>query len=266
MDFRKDVLVIGQSGSGALQIVAGGEVRADYSLLGKYYGSSGTATVTGAGSKWVLTKNDTVGNDNTGLLRLGYNATLHISNQGLVAPEGGLSIGTYNSEEAYVSITTGGQLALFGEADDSIDEFLDLVAGTDAIRYWSTELNDWAHITEATYGDDYTLEYLTSGGLAGYTVLTVGTPTTPGDFNGDGLVNLADYTVWRDHFGATDESSIGFAGDGLAGVDLADYDLWKANFAAGDSGNIPPALVPEPSAMLLSLAALLGWGGLARRV
>ncbi|MEX2169159.1 MAG: PEP-CTERM sorting domain-containing protein [Pirellulales bacterium] len=68
-----------------------------------------------------------------------------------------------------------------------------------------------------------------------------------GDYNGDGTVNAADYTVWRDG-GSPDSSQAG-------------YNLWKANF-----GNPPGAgnssAVPEPaSAMLLLLGlAILGYG------
>jgi hypothetical protein len=51
-----------------------------------------------------------------------------------------------------------------------------------------------------------------------------------GDFNRNGIVDAADYTVWRDNFGATDESSLNGNGDGIDGVESSDYELWKANF------------------------------------
>ena len=67
-------------------------------------------------------------------------------------------------------------LALFGKAKNSLVEFFDLIDGTDAIRYWDDGIADWADIMGATYGDDYTLSYLTEGELTGYTLLTVGVP------------------------------------------------------------------------------------------
>lgn len=79
-----------------------------------------------------------------------------------------------------------------------------------------------------------------------------------GDFNGDGMVDVADYTVWRDNLGAGDESSLNGAGDGLNGVDIEDYNLWKTNFG------LPAATlssVPEPGALSLLLAgAMLALG------
>lgn len=79
---------------------------------------------------------------------------------------------------------------------------------------------------------------------------------SPGDFDGNGLVDARDYTVWRDHLGAADESSIMGNGDGANGVDAADYLLWKNNFGAAGSGALAGA-VPEPaSAGLLALGML----------
>lgn len=55
-----------------------------------------------------------------------------------------------------------------------------------------------------------------------------------GDFNGDGVVDAADYTVWRDN-----ES--GQFGPG-------DYATWSQNYGATAS---PAAVVPEPGSLLL---------------
>ncbi len=61
-----------------------------------------------------------------------------------------------------------------------------------------------------------------------------------GDFNDDGFVDAADYTVWRDGLGTTYQPS--------------DYDVWAANYGAGVPANAPAAAsigVPEPSGALL---------------
>ncbi|QDU56856.1 PEP-CTERM motif protein [Aeoliella mucimassa] len=60
-----------------------------------------------------------------------------------------------------------------------------------------------------------------------------GAGSTTGDYNGDGSVNLADYTIWRDSLGSTG-TDLDADGNGDQVVDSADYTLWKDNF--GDTG------------------------------
>ncbi|WP_425395116.1 PEP-CTERM sorting domain-containing protein [Aeoliella sp.] len=83
-----------------------------------------------------------------------------------------------------------------------------------------------------------------------------------GDFNDDGIVNLADYTVWRNNLGGP-ESALNGNGvntGGSAGVvDQADYAAWKSNFGNTSGAGALQTLstnVPEPgTATLLVLAA-----------
>ena len=164
---NSSTLYVGGYGSGSLTVADGGEVGSGYAYLGHYSGSTGTATVTGAGSKW-NSSDLVVGRYGSG--------TLYVESGALVSVGRRLTIDYNDNNESFINLATGGMLAIYGEADGSIYEFLDLVLGTDAIRYWDASLNGWASIADATYGDDFTLEYLTSGELAGYTKLTVFTP------------------------------------------------------------------------------------------
>jgi hypothetical protein len=61
-----------------------------------------------------------------------------------------------------------------------------------------------------------------------------------GDFNGDGIVDAADYVVWRKTPGTP-----------------ADYDVWKTTFGenVGGGSNASTA-VPEPAAWLLASLGL----------
>ncbi|QDT68756.1 hypothetical protein MalM25_16810 [Planctomycetes bacterium MalM25] len=68
-----------------------------------------------------------------------------------------------------------------------------------------------------------------------------------GDFNGDGIVNAADYTVWRDHLGADESSLAPGTGDGSGTVDQGDYALWHAGF--GNFGSVSSTTVPEVSSL-----------------
>ncbi|MGL4512525.1 MAG: family 16 glycosylhydrolase [Lacipirellulaceae bacterium] len=78
-------------------------------------------------------------------------------------------------------------------------------------------------------------------------------PALLGDFNGDGAVNAADFTLWRDSLGSTTELAADANGDGVVGP--SDYNLWSQSF-----GDTAAALsIPEPTALatvLVSIALL----------
>ncbi len=81
-----------------------------------------------------------------------------------------------------------------------------------------------------------------------------------GDYNGNGTVDAADYTFFRDNLGS-DSAVLNGNGSGAATVVQADYDLWKQNF--GSSGTGSSAAVPEPSSLALML--LIGHAAIALR-
>jgi hypothetical protein len=90
-------------------------------------------------------------------------------------------------------------------------------------------------------------------------------PTPTGDYNGNGVVDAADYVVWRDTLEQV-VTPAGASADGNANgtVDQTDYDFWQARF-----GNAVPAAsgassVPEPAAVLLVFASLPIFGGCRR--
>ncbi|MGL4512628.1 MAG: hypothetical protein ACRCT8_06010 [Lacipirellulaceae bacterium] len=105
-------------------------------------------------------------------------------------------------------------------------------------------------------------------------------PVAPaGDYNDDGAVNAADYTVWRDSLGATVASGAGADGNSNGVIDQADYDTWVSTYGqvatAGttfDPFNASYVIIdnvvvsriasvgaiPEPSAAVLALLAAAG--------
>jgi hypothetical protein len=92
--------------------------------------------------------------------------------------------------------------------------------------------------------------------VAGTVTLEV-SPFTPtgvlGDYNNNGIVDAPDYVVWRDM-----PATLSNEGASPGIVDQADYDFWRARFGAtSGSGAALSAAVPEPSATMLALWALL---------
>jgi hypothetical protein len=89
-------------------------------------------------------------------------------------------------------------------------------------------------------------------------VLALSPAGIPGDYNNDGIVDAADYVVFRKNEGTP--SSL--ANDPIGGViGQGQYDQWRAHFsesAIGSSANAN-SNVPEPSAfaMLIMAAAVV---------
>lgn len=88
-------------------------------------------------------------------------------------------------------------------------------------------------------------------------IFSVGSATggLDGDYNGDGLVNAADYTVWRDTLNSTTDLRADGNGnnviDGPTGAGN-DYEIWTTNYGA----SAPPVVaVPEPVSVLFAAIA-----------
>lgn len=83
----------------------------------------------------------------------------------------------------------------------------------------------------------------------------------PGDYNNDGLVNLADFMVWRDTLGSVG-NGLAADGNGSGAVDGGDYDVWKQHFGTPTAASAvidTAAAVPEPNTFVLILATFVGW-------
>ena len=97
-------------------------------------------------------------------------------------------------------------------------------------------------------------------------VLSVGSVVggLAGDYNGNGTVDAADYTIFRDNLGS-DSAVLGGNGSGAATVVQADYLRWKQNFGSSGTGSGSSAAVPEPASVWGWLVGVLGCWGLFRR-
>jgi hypothetical protein len=113
--------------------------------------------------------------------------------------------------------------------------------------------------TSGPYVTENTLVYLKAdpSGQAGFYLLDLSATDTTGDYNSDGVVDAADYTVWRDTLGQ-DGPNLAADGDGNEVVDAEDYAVWKTNFGQGGSAGaqMQPTSVPEPAAWTMVLIGL----------
>jgi hypothetical protein len=89
----------------------------------------------------------------------------------------------------------------------------------------------------------------------------------PGDYNGDMVVDAADYTVWRNNLNTDfDLNGNGDETGSSAGVvDEADYAYWRANYGSAGSGGggVSSIAAPEPSSaisLLFAIAIAIGSG------
>ena len=174
---------------------------------------------------------------------------------------------------------TAGELLATGESDFfdgalqhpvGFDEFGELVTG----EVW-TGTNNVGSMTSNTCGDWVN----NSGGVLGTIGLaeSSATPFSGGgvrpcnlsarlygvsplsivpiraDVNGDGVVDAADYTLWRDSAGQSGAGLAADANDDEA-VDATDYQVWTLDYGADSLGS----QVPEPSGA--ALVALLSAG------
>lgn len=81
----------------------------------------------------------------------------------------------------------------------------------------------------------------------------------PGDYNGDFVVDMKDYTVWRDNLGAPEGTLPADIDGGVIGE--AQYLTWRDNFGSSLNGSLQSTAIPEPAAFCLAImgAACLRW-------
>lgn len=158
-------LYVSAVGNGRLNVTSGAEVSVGALAYSATDSStvSGYITVDGAGSKLLY---------NAGF-SLAYRgiSTLTISDEGLVAVGGTMTMAANATGVALVQMKTGGQLALEGSANN-LTGFYGLISGTDneEFQYWTGSA--WSDLANGTKGTDYGFT-AGSGDLSGYTVLTV---------------------------------------------------------------------------------------------
>jgi len=127
-----------------------------------------------------------------------------------------------------------------------------------AIHVWNWDMpggtNNWAqnpNITSGLVGDNV----VGARALRDFALNFV--EPLAGDYNRDGVVSAADYTVWRNTLGEFVNNLSGADGSNNGVIDQDDYDVWKTNFGATLGGG-SVASVPEPESIVLAPVVLIG--------
>jgi hypothetical protein len=155
------------------------------------------------------------------------------------------------SDTQFDTVVVTGALALGGS--------LDVVLLGD----YSPESGSWQIATAGSFDGAFASVtdgfYVQQVGTA--LMLMVGAaPALAGDYNGNGVVDAADYTFWRDRLGqnVTLPNSDPMDDDGV--VTQAEYTFWKSRFGAtlgAGSGQIDASAVPEPASLVLAAGAAM---------
>ncbi len=94
---------------------------------------------------------------------------------------------------------------------------------SDELSFYAASAH-FADLTQGTSG--------AAGGL-GMQLAPRGLPNVlrgPGDYNGNGVNDIGDYTLWRDTLGDTVANGADADGDASGTIDAGDYDAWANNF------------------------------------
>ncbi|MEX2168640.1 MAG: autotransporter-associated beta strand repeat-containing protein [Pirellulales bacterium] len=173
---------------------------------------------------------------NNGIVAPGNSpGTLHITGNYTQNAEGTLKI-ELASPTSFDRLAVTGNMALGGTLEISlIDGFMPSADQTFDILSWGSLVGAFSSVIVPTQeGLAWDTSQLSTG------VISVEVSGLPGDYNQNGIVDAADYTVWRD-----------------TGGTQTGYDTWHANFGATlGSGANEAAAIPEPATSTLLLIAL----------
>jgi hypothetical protein len=91
--------------------------------------------------------------------------------------------------------------------------------------------------------------------------VNLSTPSPTGDYNGNNVVDAADYAVWRKTLGGTaSPAGSGADGDSSGTIGPGDYTYWRARFGnPAGSGSLGEGSIPEPATVQLGCLMLLAW-------
>lgn len=168
-----------------------------------------------------------------------------------------MELGGTTPGSGYDQIHVAGQLSIGGVlAVSLINGFLPGAGASFNILDWGTLSGTFSSLQLPALPDSYTWD---TSQLYTTGILSVTSGGVPGDYNNNGLVDGADYTLWREGGPLANEA------DTPGVVDDADYTQWRARFGNTSGSGLGGGSVPEPAGATLLLCGMLGAAVFRRR-
>jgi cyclophilin family peptidyl-prolyl cis-trans isomerase len=213
----------------------------------------------------------TIGNGRTLGIREGTNLTRTLINRGTVAP--GLQLGsiTVASYQQFFDGTLDIQLrktSTFSDHDRINVTDTAFLAGKLDVSFLSQYMpsagDSFTVLSAASIVGGFNsleLPQLTPGLVWRYSqsATAVMLSVALADYNRNGVVDVADYVLWRNTQNTSVSPSTGADGNGDGLVNNLDYVIWRSNFGnrsgiAAGTGSLIAAALPEPSTFFIAVA------------
>jgi hypothetical protein len=165
-------------------------------------------------------------------------------------------VGASGNDNRLAEANFAGTTTLAAGASLSLGTAYDVLQGAEDLlfRFAGASLGDpLAPGAYAPFGQPHVFD-----GVVRY--VGAGPAALPGDFNGDNIVDAADYTVWRDNLGAANEAAFASGTGSGGGIDATDYALWRTHFGQSLASALEtsPTAVPEPKTLCMALLLASG--------
>jgi hypothetical protein len=181
------------------------------------------------------------------------------SDQALTAWETHVSGSSFFGQNAYNLY--GGPVPLYTENQD----LAHWAQGTSSVVYGTSLAQETAMDPDLANGTRRRFTELDAAAMKDLGWSVIALPALYGDYNNNGVVDAADYVIWRKSNG----QNVTIPNDSTPGtVRLADYTVWRTNFGKtpfGGAGAGAVAVVPEPGSAALVLAGCIAVGFARRR-